>query len=67
MSATSNLKLVRHSRRKARVKGALRGTTDRPRLSVCRSLKNTSAQIIDDATGRTLAHASSNEKALRKP
>jgi len=66
MSATSDLKLVRHKQRRGRVKGAVRGSTLRPRLSVCRSLKNTSAQIIDDTTGRTLAAASSVEKALRE-
>jgi large subunit ribosomal protein L18 len=37
----------------------------RPRLSVFRSSKNISAQIIDDAGGRTLASASSMDKALR--
>jgi len=36
----------------------------RPRLSVHRSNKNISAQVIDDAGGRTLAAASSLEKAL---
>ncbi len=34
----------------------------RPRLSVFRSLKNISAQVIDDATGKTLAAASTVEK-----
>lgn len=37
----------------------------RPRLSVFRSSKNISAQIIDDANGVTLAAASSLEKTLR--
>jgi large subunit ribosomal protein L18 len=40
------------------------GTATKPRLSVFRSLKQISAQIIDDTTGRTLAAASSLEKGL---
>ncbi|MBN2057541.1 MAG: 50S ribosomal protein L18 [Candidatus Saganbacteria bacterium] len=35
------------------------GTKDRPRLSVCRSLKNIHVQIINDLEGKTLAAASS--------
>lgn len=38
----------------------------RPRLSVFRSGKNIYAQVIDDAAGRTLAAASSLDKALRE-
>ena len=59
-SATINaLKLSRHANRKGRVKGAVRGSTERPRLSVYRSGKHIYAQIIDDTTGKTLAAASS--------
>lgn len=45
-----------------RIRKQLRGTTERPRLAVFRSLKHIYAQVIDDRTGRTLASASSNEK-----
>jgi large subunit ribosomal protein L18 len=38
----------------------------RPRLSVFRSGKNIYAQVIDDVAGRTLASASSLDKALRE-
>ena len=38
----------------------------RPRLSVYRSSKNISAQIIDDASGKTIASASSLDKSLRE-
>ncbi len=38
----------------------------RPRLSVYRSGKNITAQVIDDAAGKTLASASSLEKDLRE-
>jgi len=47
-----------------RIRKSLSGTAEKPRLSVHRSLKHISAQIIDDTTGRTLAAASSNEKDL---
>src|SRR3569833_590035 len=53
-------------RRKARVRKALRARAyGRPRLSVHRSGKNIYAQIIDDASGRTLAAASTLEKDLK--
>jgi len=64
MSNINKLKLTRHAQRKARVKGAVRGTTEQPRLSVFRSLKNIYAQIIDDVTGRTLVAASSKDKVF---
>ncbi len=42
------------------------GSQERPRLSVFRSNKEIYAQIIDDTTGKTLAAASSRDKALSK-
>ena len=42
-----------------RVRKKIKGSTERPRLSVYRSLKYIYAQIIDDSTGSTLAAASS--------
>ena len=48
------------------MKKKTKGTSDRPRLSTYRGLKNISAQLIDDTTGRTLAAASTVEKGLTK-
>lgn len=59
-------KLSGIERRKMRVRRALKARANgRPRLSVFRSEKNISAQIIDDANGVTLASASSLEKDLK--
>lgn len=44
---------------KARVRGKISGTAERPRLTVFRSNKQIYAQVIDDVAGRTLASASS--------
>jgi large subunit ribosomal protein L18 len=53
-------------RRKARVRKALKARANgRPRLSVHRSDKNIYAQIIDDASGRTLAAASTLDKDVK--
>ena len=46
-----------------RIRNRLSGSTARPRLAVFRSVKHIYAQVIDDAVGRTLVAASSNEKA----
>ncbi|MCE9590456.1 MAG: 50S ribosomal protein L18 [Planctomycetes bacterium] len=58
------LKQKRRQRRKIGIRKDLFGTTERPRLTVYRSLKQIYAQIIDDASGRTLAAASSVEAKL---
>ena len=46
------------TRRAKRVRSKVLGTSARPRLSVFRSSKHISAQIIDDSSGKTLASAS---------
>ena len=45
-----------------RIRNKISGTPERPRLAVFRSVKHIYAQVIDDAAGRTVAAASSNEK-----
>ena len=63
MSHTVNkLKLVRRTQRKARVSGTVRGSTERPRLSIYRSVKHIYAQIVDDTTGKTLVAVNSDQK-----
>ncbi len=46
-----------------RIRQRVRGTTERPRLAIFRSLKHIYAQVIDDNHGRTLVAASSDEKS----
>ena len=46
-----------------RIRKKLRGTTERPRLTVFRSTAHIYAQVIDDVKGVTLVAASSTEKA----
>ena len=54
-------------RRAARVRRRLKKNSNgRPRLSVHRSAKNISVQLIDDATGTTLASASTLEDSSQK-
>ena len=61
------MKLTTLQRKKFRVRNKLKGNSknDRFRLSVSRSLKNISAQIIDDANSKTILSASSNEKGMK--
>ncbi len=61
----ANSKKVLFQKRRLRVRNKLRRTANgRPRLSVHRSNKNISVQLIDDVNGVTLASASSMEKDL---
>ena len=59
------MKIVGRERRKLRIRKKVNGTTERPRLTVFRSAKHIYAQVIDDSTGQTLAHASTLSKDLR--
>ncbi len=52
-------------RRHLRVRKKIRGSAQRPRLSVYRSLSHIYAQVIDDDTGHTLAAATDLEAATR--
>ena len=59
----TDMRAARHRRVRKRISG----TPDRPRLTVFKSLKHVSAQIIDDTAGNTLAAASTLEKGLKAP
>jgi large subunit ribosomal protein L18 len=48
----------------SRIRKKVRGTAERPRLAVFRSVNHIYAQVIDDKSGRTLATASTTEKGL---
>lgn len=59
-------KLRARERRRKRVRVKVRGTPQRPRLSVFRSSKHVYAQIIDDESNRVLASASSVTREFRE-
>jgi large subunit ribosomal protein L18 len=59
------MKIVGRERRKLRIRKKVNGTPERPRLSVFRSSKHIYAQVIDDVSGSTLAHASTLSKDLK--
>jgi large subunit ribosomal protein L18 len=52
-------------KRHERIRLRMEGSAERPRLAVFRSNSHIYAQVIDDASGRTLATASTVEKELR--
>lgn len=58
-------KIVLRDKRHKRVRKKVVGTEQRPRLTVYKSLSHMYAQIIDDAKGQTLVHASTLDKSLR--
>jgi large subunit ribosomal protein L18 len=55
----------RRERIRLRQRKRIHGTAERPRLAVFRSVTHIYAQVIDDMAGRTVAAASSTEKALK--
>jgi len=52
-------------RRHTRVRAKVKGTTERPRLCVFRSLGHVYAQVIDDSRGHTLTYASTLDPEIR--
>ena len=51
---------------RVRIRSKLKASPERPRLAVFKSGRHIYAQVIDDRSGRTLAHASSLDEGLRK-
>jgi large subunit ribosomal protein L18 len=62
---TVQTKEARRLRRRRRVRAKVRGTAERPRLSVFRSNRGIQAQLIDDDAGRTVAAVNWVESDLR--
>ena len=56
---------TRRLKRRRRVRAKVRGSADRPRISVFRSNRGIFAQLIDDDAGRTLAAVNWTEGELR--
>jgi large subunit ribosomal protein L18 len=54
----------KRSKRKVHIRKYIAGTAARPRMTVTRSNRNLSIQIIDDTAGKTIASASTLEKEL---
>ena len=52
-------------RRKKRVRKKVKGTPEKPRLSIFKSSRHIYVQIIDDVTAKTMAEASSHSKDIR--
>ncbi len=65
MAEKNKAKALRLQKRKWSIRKTLIGTPERPRLSVFRSDKHISAQIIDDYAGKTLVSASSQQGDVR--
>ncbi len=61
------MKLLTKERKKYRIRNKLKkiSSNDRYRVSISRSLKNISAQIIDDVKSITILSSSSQEKAIK--
>ena len=57
-------KIERRERIKRRIRKVVKGTAERPRMTVFRSNKQVSVQLIDDVAGVTLAAASSLDKEI---
>ena len=56
---------ARRLKRRRRVRAKVRGSADRPRISIFRSNRGVFAQLIDDDSGRTLASVGWTESDLR--
>ncbi|MCP4869069.1 MAG: 50S ribosomal protein L18 [Proteobacteria bacterium] len=58
MATSTNPRAVARARRKVSIRKRVQGTTERPRLTVFRTTNHIYAQVVNDATGATLAAAS---------
>lgn len=58
--------MARRKKRQFRIRKKIKGAAERPRLAVFRSARHIGVQAIDDVAGKTLASASTYEKAIRE-
>jgi|SRR4051812_316913 len=56
----------RRLKRRRRVRAKVRGTAERPRISIFRSNRGIAAQLVDDVSGRTIAAVQWTESELRE-
>ena len=54
VNKSNSAKLKSRKTKQVKIRKKLKGTTERPRLCVYKSLKNIYAQLVDDVTGRTI-------------
>ena len=64
-SGVSGARRASLARRHVRVRKRVAGTAERPRLVITRSARHITAQVVDDAVGRTLASATTMEADVR--
>lgn len=58
-------KRLRRDKIRRRIRSTIRGTADRPRLSIFKSNKHIHVQLVDDMSGHTLVAASTQTEALQ--
>ena len=61
----ASVKVERRKRIRMRIRNKVAGTATRPRLSIFRSNRGIYCQLIDDASGTTLAQANSRESGIK--
>jgi large subunit ribosomal protein L18 len=60
-----NKKEILRAKRHVRIKLKMHGTSDHPRLVVVRSLKNISAQLVDDSSKKVIFSLSTKDKSVK--
>jgi large subunit ribosomal protein L18 len=65
MTSTTQVKHINRIKRALRVRKHLRGTSEKPRLSVVKSNKHIQVQLIDDEKGLTLGHTATFAKEFK--
>ena len=61
-----NKKEILRNKRHRRIRQTMRGTPEKPRLVIRRSLKNLSAQVVDDSSNKVLFSLSTFDKGLKQ-